>query len=215
MSTERAAKWTAVAYGVLVALVLSHFVMGLPVQVSDSLGDILTLSASWSDLLSAQFTQQGFMRPFHWGSLKLVHDLSGGHDYAWYRGVHVLQVIVLVLLYLALARPQTWRDAAVLPLGLAVLIGLHTFAGTVREAFPINLYLTVMICCFATAALVLGPYRWWQPRLPSRKLPEGRFSRRAVRRTWPRPRPRRAPIWFAGSCASGRIRLASIRSIRT
>jgi len=156
-----AARWTAFAYGVSIALILAHFVLGLPVQVSDSLGDILKLSASWSDLLSAQFTQQGFMRPFHWGSLKLVHDLSGGNYYVWYRGAHVLQVIVLVLLYLALVRPRTWTDAAVLPLGLGVLVGLHTFAGTVREAFPINLYLTVLICCFAAAVVVLGRYRWW------------------------------------------------------
>jgi hypothetical protein len=159
------ARWTALAYAMSVALVLAHFVVELPVQVSDSLGDILKLSASWTDLLYAQFTQQGFMRPFHWGSLKLVHDLSGGNYFVWYRGAHVVQVIVLVLLYLALVRPRTWSDAAVLPLGLAVLVGLHTFAGTVREAFPINLYLTVLICCFASAALVLAPYRWWNDLL--------------------------------------------------
>ena len=153
--------WAAYGYGAAVALVLAHFLLGLPVQVTDSLGDILKLTASWSDLLRAEFTQHGFLRPLHWGALKLVHDLSGGNYFAWFRGTHAIQAGVLIMLYLSLVRPRTWTDVAVLPLGLAVLVGLHTFAGTVREAFPINLYLTVVICCVAAAAIVLGEHRWW------------------------------------------------------
>src|SRR5688572_23904767 len=146
-SATHTARVTAYTYALSVAFILVHFLLGLPVQVSDSLGDILKLSSPWQDLLYAEFTQQGFLRPLHWGSLKLVHDLSGGDYFAWFRGTHALQVVTLVVLYLSLVRPRTWTDAAVLPLGLAVLLGLHTFAGTVREAFPINLYLTVVLCC--------------------------------------------------------------------
>src|SRR5262249_45528926 len=58
-------------------------------------------------------------------------------------------------------RPRTWTDAAVVPLGLAALLGSHTFTGTVTEAFPINTYLTIVLCCFAAAALVLSSHRWW------------------------------------------------------
>ena len=43
--------------------------------------------------------------------------------------------------------------AAAVPLGLAALLGIHTFAGTVREAFPINTFMTILICCFAAADL--------------------------------------------------------------
>jgi hypothetical protein len=47
------------------------------------------------------------------------------------------------------------------PLGLAVLIGMHTFRGTVSEAFPVNTFLTVVLCCFAAAALALSAPHWW------------------------------------------------------
>jgi hypothetical protein len=70
-------------------------------------------------------------------------------------------VLGLVLLYLHLVRPRTWRDVAVVPLGLAVLIGLHTFAGTVTEAFPVNTFMTVLLCCMAAANLAFAPHRWW------------------------------------------------------
>ena len=52
-----------------------------------------------------------------------------------------------------------------MPLGLAVLVGHHAFTGTVTEAFPINTFLTVVICCFAAAALALGQERRWNSLL--------------------------------------------------
>jgi hypothetical protein len=68
---------------------------------------------------------------------------------------------MLVVLFVALLRPRTWRDAACVPLALMVLLGLHTFTGTVREAFPINTFMTLLILCFATALIALARYRWW------------------------------------------------------
>ena len=68
---------------------------------------------------------------------------------------------MLVVLYVALVRPRTLLDAAVVPFGLAVLFGMHTFAGTIREAFPINTFMTILILCLAAAIVALGPYRWW------------------------------------------------------
>src|SRR6185436_20003080 len=52
--------------------------------------------------------------------------------------------------------------AAAVPLGLAALVGGHTFAGTVTEAFPINHFMTILICCLVAADLVLGPRAWWR-----------------------------------------------------
>ena len=151
--------WLAYGYGLLVALALGHFLLGSPIQLSDSFGQMLKLSAPWKELLYGEFTQQGFMRPLMWGELKLVYDLSGGNYFTWFRGAHVVEVVTLIVLYVSLVRPQTLRDAAVLPLGLAVLIGMHTFQGTVREAFPLNHFLAVLIYCFAAANLVMGRYR--------------------------------------------------------
>ena len=153
--------WLAYGYGLLVALALGHFLLGLPIQLSDSFGQLLKLSGSWKELLYGEFTQRGFMRPLMWGELKLVYDLSGGNYFAWFRGAHVIEVVILIMLYVRLVRPRTLRDVAVLPLGLAVLFGLHTFQGTVREAFPLNHFMAVLIYCFAGANLVMTRYRWW------------------------------------------------------
>ncbi|HEY6361802.1 MAG TPA: hypothetical protein VIX63_11895 [Vicinamibacterales bacterium] len=158
---NRKAQACAWAYALLVAFALGHFLLGLPIQFSESFGNMQKLSTPWRDLIAGEFGQNAYLRPMLWAAQKLVYDLSNGNYFPWFRGFHVIQVVVLILLYLGLVRPRTWRDAAVLPLGLAVLLGLHTFAGTVREAFPINTFMTVLICCYSAAVIALGTYRWW------------------------------------------------------
>jgi hypothetical protein len=148
-------------YGLLAAFGLGHFLLGLPIQLSDSFGNMLKLSVSWPELLYGEFTQQAYLRPGLWAGLKVVYDAAAGNYHAWYRGVHAAQAVLLVLLFLALIRPRTMRDAALVPLGLAVLFGMHTFAGTVREAFPVNTFMTILLCCFAAACLTVARYRWW------------------------------------------------------
>jgi hypothetical protein len=148
-------------YGALVAAGVGHFLLGIPIQLTDSFGNLLKLDASWPELLYAEFTQRAYLRPFLWAQLKVVYDLSDGAHFVWFRGVHVAQIAALVGLYIHLVRPQSWRDAAALAIGLAALLGIHTFTGTVVEAFPINTFLTILICCFAAAALSLASYRWW------------------------------------------------------
>ena len=158
---NRSAQACAWVYALLVAVALGHFLLGLPIQFSESFGNMQKLSMPWRELIVGEFGQEAYLRPLLWAALKLVYDLSGGDYFLWFRGLHVLQVALLIALFVALVRPRTWHDAAVLPLGLAVLIGLHTFTGTVREAFPINTFMTVLILCFAAAVIALGPYRWW------------------------------------------------------
>ena len=58
-------------------------------------------------------------------------------------------------------RPRTALDAALAPLSLALLIGAHTFVPMVREAFPINGFLTTAVCCVAAAALALREQSRW------------------------------------------------------
>jgi hypothetical protein len=157
--TSRATVLGVYAIGTLVAAGVALALLGIPIQVSDSFGNMLKLSGPWTPFIVQEFTQPSYLRPLLWLQLKAVHDLSGGHYFAWFRGFHVLQVAVLVALYLHLARPRSWRDASAAALGLAVLVGHHTFTGAVTEAFPINTFLTVVLCCFAAVALVLGSPR--------------------------------------------------------
>ena len=149
------------AFGLLTAACLGYFLIGIPIQVSDSFGNMLQLRRDWSDLVVGQFYQRAFLRPFLWAELKLVFDAAQGNYFEWFRGVHVAQVFALVMLFLWFVKPRTWRDAAVVPLGLAALVGIHTFEGTVVEAFPVNTYLTILLCCLAAANLALMCNRWW------------------------------------------------------
>ena len=60
------------AIAVVSALVMGHFLLGIPIQLTDSFGNMLNLRASWSDLLASQFYQKGFVRPLLWAELKNV-----------------------------------------------------------------------------------------------------------------------------------------------
>jgi hypothetical protein len=151
----------AYLYALIVAAGIGHFLLGIPIQLTDSYGNMVKLATPWRDLLIGEFSQRSYLRPFLWAELKLVYDASGGNYFPWFRGVHVAQVCVLLLLFVRLLRPATWRDAAILPLAVAILIGMHTFTGTVVEAFPVNTFLTILLCCLAAANLALAPPRWW------------------------------------------------------
>jgi len=152
------------AYAALVAIVFAYFLVDLPVQVSDSYGNLVQAASepSVGSLVTKQFWSRSYLRPLLWGNIRVVLDLSNGHYFEWFRGWHVAQVAVLIVFFVRLVRPRTLAAAAVLPLGLAALIGMHTFDGTVREAFPINTFLTIVLCCLAAADLALGEPRWWR-----------------------------------------------------
>ena len=163
--------WLGYAYGLCVAGVLSYFLLGIPIQLTDSFGNLLNLQGrTLGQVLYDNVWQAAFLRPLLWGEMKVVYDLAnlapvaGAQApalHAMFRGLHALQVTALIGLFVMLVRPRTARDVACLPLGLAVLVGVHTFAGTVEEAFPINTFLTIVLCCFGAALLALADYRWW------------------------------------------------------
>lgn len=153
-------RW-AYVYGAAVALLVGYFLMAIPIQVSDCFPDLVSLEQRVGDLLRGSVSGQSFFRPGRWIAAKLVYEASGGEYHYAFRLVHVLHVVALVLLFVHLVRPRTLTAFAVLPLALGVLIGHHTFAGTLREAFPINHYLTVVVACVAAAAVSFGAYRRW------------------------------------------------------
>ncbi len=161
----RPTRWTAAAYvyALVAAAGIGYFLFGVPVQLTDSFGNLVQVrTGTLGSQIYAQFHQASYLRPLLWGHLRVIADLSGGRYYEWFRWWHVGQVAVLMLLFVRLLRVRTAADFAVVPLGLAALVGIHTFAGTVREAFPINTFMTILLCCFAAADLALGPPRWWR-----------------------------------------------------
>ena len=155
--------WLSYAYAAVVVIGMGYFLLDLPIQVSDSYGNLVQAAdGTLGSLVYEQFRTRAFLRPLLWAHIRVVYDVSGGHYYPWFRGWHVGQFAVLTVLFLRLVRPRTLSAAAAVPLGLAALIGIHTFAGTVREAFPINTFMTILVCCYLAADLALGPPRWWR-----------------------------------------------------
>lgn len=154
--------WTraSYAYAALVAISLGYFLLRIPIQISDSFTNILALDRPWMALMRDSI-QDGYMRPGLWAELKLVFDLSGGNLTAWYRWTHVLQVTAVLLLFVRLLRPRSSTSMLMVPLAIGALVGGHTFAWTVREAFPINTFLTIVLCCVAAANLALDEHRRW------------------------------------------------------
>jgi hypothetical protein len=158
-------RWPVACYAYAAAVVVgfAYFLVGIPIQVSDSYGNMVQAAeGTLGTLVHGQFYQRAYLRPFLWANLRIVYDVAGGEYFAWFRGWHVAQVGLLVVLFVRLFRPRDAAGAVALPIGLAALIGLHTFAGTVREAFPINTFLTIVLCCFAAADLAMAEQRWWR-----------------------------------------------------
>jgi hypothetical protein len=155
--------WLLLSYAaaVLVSATLGYFLLRVPIQTTDCFTNMLVLDAPFMDVLGRGI-QPGFLRPGLWAQLKIVYDLSQGEYFYWFRWTAVLEVLGVVLPFTALLRPDTARAALVCPLALAVLVGHHAFAWTIREAFPVNAYLTNVIFCAVVVNLAIGAYRWWK-----------------------------------------------------
>ncbi|HEY6362181.1 MAG TPA: hypothetical protein VIX63_13805 [Vicinamibacterales bacterium] len=157
------ARWLhlSYAYSVLVAAILGYFLLRIPIQLTDSFFNLVALDQSFADLMRAQLADREYLRPGLWAELKLVYDLSGGNYFYWFRMTQVLQAALTIVLFVRLLQPRSGTAASVVPLALAVLVGSHTFAWTLREAFPINTFLTIVLCCVTAANLAFAQRRWW------------------------------------------------------
>ena len=135
------------ALAALFALALACDLLWMPIQVSDSLGEILearqspSVWASFTDTLGSE----AYLRPLRIAQIKALFDLAEGrHYWAVYRGFHALLIVAAILLFTRALRVRTAMDFAAAAVALVVLIGLHTFRGTVQEAFPINHFLEIV-----------------------------------------------------------------------
>lgn len=149
------------AYAAFSAVLVGYFLMRIPIQVSDCFGDVVSLARPMWDLVRDAVWQQSFLRPGRYVEAKLVFDLAGGEYHYAFRFVHALHMVALVWLFVRLLQPRTAAAAVAVPLALAVLLGSHTFAWTLREAFPINHYLTIVVACLAAANLSFAQWRRW------------------------------------------------------
>lgn len=154
--TPRVAAWTLTA---LFAVAVAASVYRIPIQVSDSL-EILeqvdALPSAPAAFVMGLHSSTTMLRPTRQVQTKLLLDLAhatGDRYNTVFRGYHALGAAALILLFGALAGPRTWIEVAALAFALTVLTGLHTFAGMMREAYPVNHFLLVALACLVALAL--------------------------------------------------------------
>jgi hypothetical protein len=156
--------WPALAqvFGVIVALGFAFFLARIPVQVSDSLGNLIKVSStSWTQLLQDQFTSQAFFRPLLLAQTKALLDISHGHSFVAFRAFQVAQVFVCLWLFVRLLQVRTANQMAAAAVAVVALTGSHTFAGTIREAYPINNYMTIVLCCLVVLNIQMSTRSRW------------------------------------------------------
>ena len=138
--------WTLAA---IFAASIAYDLLRMPVQVYDSLGELLDAQASagpWQSFAGAVFTE-GYFRPLRVAQIKVLFDLADGHYWLVYRGWHALLICAAFALFVRSLRVRSQTDFAAAAFALVVLMGMHTFPGTVREAFPINHFLEIVVAC--------------------------------------------------------------------
>ena len=174
---------------IVVAGAFSYDLMRVPVQASDSLGEILNAQQSPSVIASfaGSFGDTAYLRPLRIAQIKALFDLAHGHYWLVYRGFHALLLIAAVLLFVRALDVRTWTDVAAAVFALTVLTGLHTFRGTVREAFPINHFLEIVVLCLLAVNLARSRGGLWVVRLefPIFSLHPGLRPRGVAPDVWP------------------------------
>lgn len=152
----------AYAYGIVAALGVAYFLVRMPYQVGDGLGHILIVQeATLKGLFVNQLTGTGYLRPLWWVQQKVLFDIANGHYFAAFKAFHVAQLMLLIVLFIRLLRVRSLTDVVAVPLAVAVLLGIHTFNITIREAYPINHYLSILWCCLLAVHLMLSRGGWW------------------------------------------------------
>lgn len=146
----------------ILAVGVAYDLWRMPVQVHDALTEIVEAEASPS--VAASFRgalgSNAYLRPLRIAEIKALLDAGGARPWRVYRGFHAVLLIACILLFTRALRVQTSSDLAAAAAALLVLTGMHTFVGTVREAFPFNHFLQIAVCCLIALNLAQSRGGW-------------------------------------------------------
>jgi len=147
----------------LLATTMAYDVWRVPVQVYDSLIEILDAQRSPSVAASFRGSLDGaaYLRPARIAQIKAIYDVSGDHLRAGYRGFHVALLLAFFWLFARALRVESGRDASAAVFALTVVTGLHTFPSFMREAFPINHFLEIAVLGLVAVNLAQSRGGWW------------------------------------------------------
>jgi len=134
-----------------------------PLQVTDSLVPILAAQTTPSigAAIAQGFSTTNYLRPLRAAQIQAIFELAHGRYFLSYKAFHALFVLICFALFVVLLDADTPRRLVVVPFALTVLTGLHTFRGTVWEAFPVNHSLEVVAFCLLALVLCRSKGGWW------------------------------------------------------
>jgi len=153
--------YAVIAFGAasVLALAIGRDLLHMPLQVSDSLAEILNAVRSpsaWHEF-AGHVTDASYFRPMRFATIKIVSDIGDGNYFLAYRLFHALLVVAFLGLFVGALRVRDRLSLVALPLALTVFVGMHTFLGTVKEQYPIPHFLEVAV--FTLVALNLAQAR--------------------------------------------------------
>ncbi len=148
----------------IMAAAVSYSVVRIPLQVTDALIPILKAQATPSVAVATvgSFKNPGYLRPLRIGQIQVLYELARGrHYFTVFKAFHVALVAAAFALFAAILQVRSRTDFFAGAFALTVFTGIHTFLGTVWEAYPFNHFLEIGVCCLATLALAQSRGGWW------------------------------------------------------
>lgn len=138
------------------AATVCYSVLRIPLQVTDSLIPMLDAQRTQSVVgaFAGGATNAGYFRPLRAAQIQALFNVSNGHYFAAFKGFQAATVVVAFALFLLALSVDSAQRLGALLVALTVLMGIHTFRGTVWEAYPVNHSLEIVAFCLV--ALVLS-----------------------------------------------------------
>ncbi|MGE0592557.1 MAG: hypothetical protein AB7G23_10150 [Vicinamibacterales bacterium] len=159
----RRTRWLACLFAVVLGAGLGHDLFRMPIQVSDSLGELLEAQAAPS-VVSAfarnVTTDPPYIRPLRRAEIKVLFDAADGRYHLVFRGFHVVLLLATLIAFVWALRLETGEDLAAAVFAMAVLVGTTTFPSTVRAAYPINHFLLEILLALVALGLARSGRGW-------------------------------------------------------
>lgn len=155
-----AAAWVITA---IMAASVCVSVFRIPLQVTDTLVPLLEAQRIPSVIAAFESgaTNAGYFRPFRAAQIQALFNAANGHYHVAFKAFQTAFVVVVFVLFLLALHVDSMPRLAALLFALTVLMGMHTFRGTVWEAYPVNHSLEVVAFCLLALVLSQSNGGWW------------------------------------------------------
>ena len=162
-SSPRVSRMLAWTFAAVMAATVCYSLVRLPLQVTDSLVPMLDAQniPSVAAAVRSGASSSGYFRPLRAAQIQALFELSHGRYFLAFKGFHVAVVATVFALFVLVLDVSALVRVAALLFALTVLTGLHTFRGTVWEAYPVNHSLEVVAFCLLALVLCRSKGGWW------------------------------------------------------